>query len=584
MRYILKDGYIDEISFGATIECKNQTCIEYAGTIPTGYENLVEWAIGEEGKLNAWKIVDDDLVFDSTRYARLQKIYAKEEKENSFITNKQLKEYLYGTTKQVSDQYASRTTDDNKIHCLKNTKALSLRLNIKPYELITGSLNVVATTKNMLINEALQETINGMIFTPNEDRSVNVSGTSSTITEYNISGTSTNTSAFFVFKKGVNYYLSSNSHQIKMYYYDGTDKAEVYSGTGGIITFTDSDKLVTQIVLSLPAGTYNEDVYLQLELGTEASEYVTNEHNNLFIDLQNYQFNRLGLFASPSLKASTSAKVSAVNIDYIEVSDKDIYLNKNNNKYFLGEDTINAFDNTTIIFTLENTYFTSEYKINALGGTFIGDVYDKEETEILGSRGLITALQYSSVGQYNGFSILGFMTGAEGNYTFHYGDISLDIEIPENFVVTEAYITLFHLPIYWHGVVGSTSFNTWGNARNVKLYKVNGNEDYYFEAGYLSSLYFNLDEGDTISKTEITNAMGVNGFTGERVENNITEVFKSNNIAQSINKTGRHKLFLRSSDSIPTGTGNNKTASEKTALGKAILDIYGYMKYEKESE
>ena len=39
MRYILKDGYIDEISFGATIECKNQTCIEYAGTIPTGNEN-----------------------------------------------------------------------------------------------------------------------------------------------------------------------------------------------------------------------------------------------------------------------------------------------------------------------------------------------------------------------------------------------------------------------------------------------------------------------------------------------------------------------------------------------------------------
>ena len=69
MRYILKDGYIDEISFDAVIECKNQTCTEYTGEVPAGYDTLEEWLDGEIDKLNAWKIQNGNLVFDNVKYA-----------------------------------------------------------------------------------------------------------------------------------------------------------------------------------------------------------------------------------------------------------------------------------------------------------------------------------------------------------------------------------------------------------------------------------------------------------------------------------------------------------------------------------
>ena len=71
-----------------------------------------------------------------------------------------------------------------------------------------------------------------------------------------------------------------------MYYYDGTDRTEVYSGTGGVIAFTDGDKKVTQIVLSIPSGTtINTTVYPQLELGTTSTEYEMYKGNKLSIDV-----------------------------------------------------------------------------------------------------------------------------------------------------------------------------------------------------------------------------------------------------------------------------------------------------------
>lgn len=71
MRYILDDsGYIEEVTFGAMIECNNKGCTEYTGTIPDGYTSLVEWS--DNANIRAYKIVDGNLTFDADRDAELQ--------------------------------------------------------------------------------------------------------------------------------------------------------------------------------------------------------------------------------------------------------------------------------------------------------------------------------------------------------------------------------------------------------------------------------------------------------------------------------------------------------------------------------
>ena len=79
MRYILnKEGYIYDISFGAEILCELGNCTEYKGKIPSGYSSLEEWHDAEIDSLNAWKIVDGNLVFDASRDYKLKIKYEQE--------------------------------------------------------------------------------------------------------------------------------------------------------------------------------------------------------------------------------------------------------------------------------------------------------------------------------------------------------------------------------------------------------------------------------------------------------------------------------------------------------------------------
>ena len=74
MRYILNDtSYIETVSFGCSIECKDKTCTEYTGTIPEGYETLAIWS--ETANINAYKIVDGNLTYDNEEDARLQALW-----------------------------------------------------------------------------------------------------------------------------------------------------------------------------------------------------------------------------------------------------------------------------------------------------------------------------------------------------------------------------------------------------------------------------------------------------------------------------------------------------------------------------
>lgn len=382
MRYILDDlGYIEEVSFGAEIICNDKNCTEYIGDIPDGYENLLEWSVN--ANIRAYKIVDDNLVFDENRNAELQTLYKQEEIDNGPVYHKE----LYGLQQQIEDiqdvsdsQYVKETAT-GKVVLIDNVKKSFPRIkltNVDPYKF--NKVDLIVTGKNLLRNEAATQTIAGIEFKQNADRSITVNGTSTEDIEYTIGGSSTNTSPFLCFKKGLNYYLSSNNHQIKMYSYDGTARTEVYSGTGGIINFTDDDKPVTQIVLCIPNETTIEyvTIYPQLEYGDIASEYETYKSNSCQIDFSEYI--EEGLFPSETLFPSDTLFPKGTTISYILIESGKVTAIINGEEINLGSIIISLFDGIDIIHTIQDTDIEIKYCINLLDVNSLAFLQGKETT------------------------------------------------------------------------------------------------------------------------------------------------------------------------------------------------------------
>lgn len=67
MRYIANDsGYVQEVSFGADIQCNGSDCTEYTGGVPSGFDSLIDWFIKEGDKLYRWKIENKQLTLDDS--------------------------------------------------------------------------------------------------------------------------------------------------------------------------------------------------------------------------------------------------------------------------------------------------------------------------------------------------------------------------------------------------------------------------------------------------------------------------------------------------------------------------------------
>ncbi len=67
MRYIAdSNGYVKEVSFGATIVCEGRGCTEYTGLVPSGYSSLMDWFTRECETLYRWQIVGGNLTLAAT--------------------------------------------------------------------------------------------------------------------------------------------------------------------------------------------------------------------------------------------------------------------------------------------------------------------------------------------------------------------------------------------------------------------------------------------------------------------------------------------------------------------------------------
>lgn len=295
MRYILdNDGYIMNISFGNEIECDLGTCTLYTGKIPTDYETIEEWLDEEIDKLNAWKIVDGNLVFDEQKYEKLQEQYKLEEELNSYASKKYVNDKLSKST-TIFDEELSNVIDGSSLFRIENTKnATIVGMTIKPNDLLSDNLKLYISNDNMLENKLLSSSINGLNIKINEDKSITINGTASDDTELVLNGSLTSEEELFFLKSNQDYIQNGldNNVLINLYHFDGTDRALISSLGNGIINLSQI-QYITCVTLKINSGSQfsNKTIYPMLSIGNEERAYVEHKGNKLkIIDLDNYKF------------------------------------------------------------------------------------------------------------------------------------------------------------------------------------------------------------------------------------------------------------------------------------------------------
>lgn len=215
----------------------------------------------------------------------------------------------------------------------------------------------------------------------------------------------------------------------------------------------------------------------------------------------------------------------------------------------------------------------------------IGEGENKKD--IINANGVLTNLQFKSANQVwgNGQSsnyFLGFspyINDNDGSVPSKKSYLQLDYDIPENFVVQNAYVTIFHTPVNWEK---NTSVKTWGYCRNLGVYNVYNSGDFKVNAAFFS-------EGQAIGEfnsTAITNVFGNATYWTARKPSNssyLSESVTTKDIASSLNASGHGTLLVQSNDTPPysstiDGLYTENGAGGKTGSAYAILNIIGYTK------
>ena len=200
----------------------------------------------------------------------------------------------------------------------------------------------------------------------------------------------------------------------------------------------------------------------------------------------------------------------------------------------------------------------------------------KNGAAVVGDNGLATNLQYQTGGQYLGKSMVGFAINSyktwDDSTPFKKNDLAIIIQIPDNFTVRNAYVTINHSRVI-NSINGGTVY---GYCRNLKLYKASSNKTIgIYSDGFGCSGW--LDVG-SYSGTEIKNAFGSNGYTATNYNSDTIEVKKSIDIGSSLSK-GTNILFLSTSQTTSSTAGSPNDAVSKTGAVQMTVDVIGYMNF-----
>lgn len=221
-----------------------------------------------------------------------------------------------------------------------------------------------------------------------------------------------------------------------------------------------------------------------------------------------------------------------------------------------------------IVTANENFKILEDGSIESKNGSFSGNIYLQDGNKVIGGDGILTNLQFSSVGNYEGYGLLGFNYNSFDD-SYVYADISIDVDIPNNFTIEQAYLTLYHTQATWSYYNDSTNENIdiQGYARNLKLYETSGSNNYSFYMTYGGDYAIDLSNGYL---TEIPNAFGVSSYT----PSDDIEVKRTINIMEHLKTGEAHKIVVRTIDNIPT---SESVACSKTGMARAVINVIGYM-------
>jgi hypothetical protein len=323
-------------------------------------------------------------------------------------------------------------------------------------------------------------------------------------------------------------------------------------------------------VLSSPITHELEDVLLPT---FEGDTYISVRYfDNLVYDAEYLIKNDLTSNFATQLESSSQFKINQDEIS--SKVNKDGIISEINQSAEQVKIAANKIKFEGVVTANENFKVLLDGSIEAKNGNFQGNVtadnlYLNSGGRVISGDGLITNIvipsNIISRGYLGGSALLpmGFSTRLDN---FVRDSLQFDFDIPDDFVVVSAYMTINHLPIdyYFEG-----SFERTGYTRNIRLYKTTG-----FTSGKLK-----IDHGwweystDTYGTwNEITNAFGSNGFTGS---NSGFTSAKSIDIKDEID-VGFNSLRLQSSFALPT-TGNQLL--DRTGACNATLTITGYMSF-----
>lgn len=263
MQYIVDDDkYLLHISFGSVVKYGDKTSEEYTGDIPEGYDSLEEWFIEVNGNeaLNAWKVVDSTLVFDSNKYNKLVNKYELETNINKVATIGYVNEKLNQVT-SVYDETLVKTTNKLKIEDSSNNVIPEIVIRGKDENnLFPEGIKLQVSNENLLVNTAVSQTISGVNFIVNEDKTITIFGTATADIEYIVSGSMDNTEPIFMLDKFCSLHylimpmpIEGDAALIpKLYSYDGVDRELVCADY--IFEPTDN-KYITCATLFIASGT-----------------------------------------------------------------------------------------------------------------------------------------------------------------------------------------------------------------------------------------------------------------------------------------------------------------------------------------
>ena len=217
-----------------------------------------------------------------------------------------------------------------------------------------------------------------------------------------------------------------------------------------------------------------------------------------------------------------------------------------------------------------------------------GTIKDNDGNILVWNEGVYSNLQFVSTCSNGDGVLMGNLFSNIGYYysvgAFWMSYLLIEANIPPNFAVTEAYITVTHQPIAYSGEdpdEGVDMTGVIGRGTNIQIFA----DDSSF-----SSNRYELQFGsEFIDETEMsgtdTRSLGRNGSgDGVTFSQDETEVIVSKDLSQYFNADGAtiFKIGSKDSTSIITGTSSEKIKKMYSRVGKATarLNVYGYLRKE----